>query len=216
MEWRQYAYDLHIHSCLSPCGHRDMTPNNIINMSLLKGLDIISVTDHNSAKNLPAIFEAAKGHDILIVPGIEVNTKEEVHLLCYFTSLEKTMIFDAFIEDYLPCIKNNREIFGEQLILNERDEVVGEYENLLLNALQLSIEEINQRVQDLEGIVVPAHIDRSSYSIISNLGFISTHLSIKVLELSMQTKGRREGIGRRPTRIYLNPILGCTFPRANS
>lgn len=192
MEWRQYAYDLHIHSCLSPCGHSDMTPNNIINMSKLKGLDIIAVTDHNTAKNLPAVFEAAKDRDILIVPGIEVNTKEEVHLLCYFPSLISVMEFDRHIEGYLPRIKNNKELFGEQWILNSDDEMIQEYEYLLINTLQLSIEEINGMVGETGGIVIPAHIDRNSYSILSNLGFIPPHLSIKTLELSIHCQGQKK------------------------
>lgn len=197
MQCRQWAYDLHIHSCLSPCGHRDMTPNNIINMSLIKGLDLISVTDHNTAKNLPAVFEAAKDKELLIVPGIEVNTKEEVHILCYFPTLEAVMRFDHYIEPYLPQIKNNRALFGEQLILNKKDEVVGEYDFLLINALLLSMEEIHKMVVEMGGIMVPAHIDRNSYSIISNLGFIPSNLAIRTIELSMRLNEKEKNIWKQ-------------------
>jgi hypothetical protein len=188
MDKGHWAYDLHIHSALSPCGDNDMTPNNIVNMSLLKGLDIISITDHNSAKNLPAIIEVAKDKEIVIIPGIEVNTKEEVHLLCYFPTLDDAMAFDKYIESYLPHILNNKEIFGEQLILNSEDKLIGQVDNLLINALHLSIDEIFSLVKKWDGVVIPAHIDRDSYSIISNLGFIPSHLSITTLELSSSVK----------------------------
>lgn len=189
MNGGHWAYDLHIHSALSPCGDKDMTPNNIINMSLLKGLEIISVTDHNSAKNLPAIFEIAKNKEIIIVPGIEVNSKEEVHLLCYFPTLELALDFDRYLESFLPPTRNNKKIFGEQIILNSEDKAIGEVDYLLINALDLSIEEIFTLVRKKKGVVVPAHIDRDSYSIISNLGFIPSHLSVKTIELSSSVKG---------------------------
>ena len=111
MNGGHWAYDLHIHSALSPCGDKDMTPNNIINMSLLKGLEIISVTDHNSAKNLPAIFEIAKNKEIIIVPGIEVNSKEEVHLLCYFPTLELALDFDRYLESFCHLLEIIKDIW---------------------------------------------------------------------------------------------------------
>ncbi|SJZ48250.1 PHP domain-containing protein [Garciella nitratireducens] len=180
-----WAYDLHIHSALSPCAHSDMTPNNIVNMALLKNLDVISVTDHNTTQNLPAVFKVAKDKDLLIIPGIEVTTKEEVHLLCYFPSLDSAMLFEEYIKTYLPSIKNQKEFFGEQWILDEQDEIIGEVEFLLINALSLSIDKIFKAVQNQKGVVVPAHIDKSSYSIISNLGWIPSYLSIHTLELSV-------------------------------
>lgn len=189
MNGGQWAYDLHIHSALSPCGDKDMTPNNIVNMSLLKGLDIISVTDHNSAKNLPAIFEISKDREILIIPGIEVNSKEEVHLLCYFPTLDSAMNFDKHLESHLPAIKNRKEIFGQQIILNSKDQAVGEVDYLLINALDLTIDEIFALVRKWKGVVIPAHIDRDSFSIISNLGFIPPHLPIRTIELSFNVKG---------------------------
>lgn len=180
----QWAYDLHIHSALSPCGDNDMTPNNIINMARLKGLDIIAVTDHNSTKNLPALFKIGEKQDLLIVPGIEVTTKEEVHILCYFLTLEDALKFDDDISKYLPSISNDNELFGEQLILNEKDKVVGEIKNLLISALDLSVDEIFLLVQEKKGIAIPAHVDKTSFSMISNLGFIPPHLPISTLEVS--------------------------------
>ncbi|MDD3226480.1 MAG: PHP domain-containing protein, partial [Tissierellia bacterium] len=128
----KFYYDLHIHSDLSPCSSRDMTPNNIINMSLIKGLNIISVTDHNTADNLPAVMELSHKAGIKIIPGLEVTTKEEVHVLCYFKKLDKAMEFGRIIYDSLPFIKNNPEIFGEQNIYNSKDEITGTLEKLLI------------------------------------------------------------------------------------
>ena len=136
------AVDLHIHSCLSPCADDDMTPNNIVNMALLKKLDAISVTDHNSAGNVAAVMEVAKDKDILVLPGMEVNSREEVHLLCYFESLDGITSFDRFLYPHIPEVLNRKNIFGSQLFCNEQDEVIGEEKKLLINAVDLSVNEI--------------------------------------------------------------------------
>ncbi|MBO4940872.1 MAG: PHP domain-containing protein [Clostridia bacterium] len=176
-------YDLHIHSCLSPCGDEDMTPNNIVNMSYLKGLDIIAVTDHNSAGNVRAVCNAAKGK-IKVVPGIEVTTSEEVHVLCYFGSVEAAEDMGEFLKTNMSGIKNNVEIFGRQLLLNEEDEIVGEEENLLISAVNLDIYDVERETHKRGGIFVPAHIDRSSYSITANLGFLPPDLNADAIEIT--------------------------------
>lgn len=178
------AADLHIHSTLSPCADKDMTPNNIVNMALLKGLDVISVTDHNSAKNLPAICQIAREKDIIVIPGLEVSTKEEIHVLCYFKCLKEALNFGEILYKYIPDIKNNKKYFGEQLIMDVEDKVVGEIEKLLISATSLSINELNNIVHEYKGIMVPAHIDKKAYSIISNLGFIPNDLNINTIEIS--------------------------------
>lgn len=180
----KYAIDLHIHSLLSPCADNNMTPNNIVNMSKIKGLDIISVTDHNCALNLPAINTLCKSVGILLLPGMEVNTKEEIHLLCYFESVDIALEFGKFIYKYLPNIKNDKKIFGEQLVLDENDNIIDEVPKLLISALDISVEKIVDTVKGLKGKVVPAHIDRKSYSLLYNLGFIPCHLDFKTLEIS--------------------------------
>ena len=129
--------DLHIHSCLSPCAEEDMTPNNIVNMSVLKGLDIIGVTDHNSAKNAAAVFEAGKRAGLVVVPGMELCTLEEVHLLCLFKNLEDVENFQDIVYGNLPPIKNREDIFGSQIIMNSRDEITGQEEILLSGACSL-------------------------------------------------------------------------------
>lgn len=177
------AVDLHIHSALSPCADDDMTPNNIVNMALLKGLDAIAITDHNSCDNVEAVMRVA-GDRLLIVPGMEVQTREEVHLLCYFDNLDNLISFDEIIRDHLPNILNKPEVFGHQYIMNELDEVVGDRNELLISSIDMSIDELVEVVRTNSGIVVPAHVNRPSYSILSQLGFIPAELGFRMFEIS--------------------------------
>ena len=177
------AVDLHIHSALSPCGDNDMTPNNIINMAILKGLYAIAVTDHNSAENVEAVMELGHKKGIVVVPGMEVQSKEEVHLLCYFPDLDRALGFQQRVYDNLKG-ENNPDYFGEQLIMDEMDRVVGHNRRLLIGSTDLSVERIVDLVVREGGRVVPAHVDKKAYSIISNLGFIPPDLDIKSVEVS--------------------------------
>ncbi len=165
-----YYCDLHIHSCLSPCGDEDMTPGNIVGMSLLNGLQIVALTDHNSVKNCPAFFKIAKAHGIIPIAGVELTTSEDVHVVCLFRTLEAAMDFGEFIESKRLRIKNDSEIFGKQLVTDENDEICGEEEFLLINAVNISIDEAFDEVLARGGVCYPAHIDRSSNGIISMLG----------------------------------------------
>jgi len=176
-------YDLHIHSALSPCASDDMTPNNIVNMCVLKGLDIIAVTDHNSARNVEAIANLGERKGLLVVPGMEVQTKEEVHVLCYFHTLDHCYDFQAKWEDSLPQIENRRESFGNQLILDEDDELIGEYPYLLLTSSYFGVEDVFRLIRD-RGVAVFAHVDRPSFSVLSNLGFIPDIDGVVTLEIS--------------------------------
>lgn len=183
---QKIALDLHIHSALSPCGEGEMTPNNIVNMAILKELDYIAVTDHNSAKNLPAVMAVAEGSGMAVLPGIEVTTKEEAHVLAYFDNLAAAMALDEILYDRLPAIMNQEEIFGPQLIIDETDHVVGQVDKLLISATDMGITELDQIVSELGGVIVPAHIDRSAYSVVASLGFIPPDLAIHTCELSKQ------------------------------
>ena len=165
-----YRCDLHMHSCLSPCGDADMTPGNIVGMSLLNGLQIVALTDHNSTKNCPAFFKIAKANGIIPIAGMELTTAEDVHAVCLFRDLESAMAFGEFVDARRFKIKNQPEIFGEQLITDQNDEVIGEEEFLLLNASYLSLEEAYAEVKARGGVCYPAHIDRSSNGIIAMLG----------------------------------------------
>lgn len=186
-------YDLHIHSALSPCGDEDMTPNNIVNMSLLKGLDVIAVTDHNSCGNVRAVMEAA-GDRLLVIPGMEVESAEEVHILCYFPCLEKAEQMWSLLKKNRMPVRNRPEIFGRQLYLSGEDEILGEEEYLLTAATGLTAEQVFAAARALGGVPVPAHIDRPSYSVLSNLGFLPPELNAAALEI---TAGNREDWSER-------------------
>lgn len=166
------SYDLHIHSCLSPCGDEDMTPGNIVGMAAIKELNVIALTDHNSSRNCPPFLKHAECFGIIAIPGMELCTREEVHVLCLFEELQGALEFDTFVYEKLFKVHNNEEIFGRQLLINERDEVSGKEEYLLVNAADIGFDEVYELVKTYEGIMIPAHIDKSSNSLLSNLGFI--------------------------------------------
>lgn len=176
-------YDFHIHSCLSPCGDKDMTPANIAGMSMLKGLDVIAVTDHNSCKNCPAVIEECKKYGITAIPGMELSTSEEVHCVCLFPSLRQAMNFDSYVYERLIKVKNREEIFGEQLIYNDRDQIIGHEPNLLIQSADISFDEVYPLVKEYDGMMFPAHIDKNSFSLLSNLGFISPDSQFQCAEL---------------------------------
>ncbi len=167
-----YYYDLHVHSCLSPCADNDMTPNNIAGMAAIKGLHIVALTDHNSTKNCRAFFAAAKRNGIIPIAGMEMTTAEDVHIVCLFPTLKTAEEFDKEYQKYRVLYKNKKEIFGDQLILDENDELVGEEENLLLNASTLSIDEAVPLLRSYGAVVFPAHIDRDENGMVAALGWI--------------------------------------------
>lgn len=166
------CYDLHIHSCLSPCGDDDMTPNNIVNMARLAGLDFIALTDHNSCKNCPAFIQAAQRAGIKAAAGMELCTAEECHVVCLFPKLESAMEFDAYVESRLPKIKNDPDIYGTQTVMDSDDKITGYYPVLLANAASIGLEETAELVRKYGGAAFPSHIDRPSFSVTANLGTV--------------------------------------------
>ena len=165
-------YDLHIHSCLSPCGDDDMTPANLVGMAAVKGLDVIALTDHNPCRNCPAAMYHGEKYGVTVVPGMELTTREEVHVICLFPSLEDALRFDALIYEKLLPFPNREDIFGKQQIMDERDEVAGTVENLLINATSVSFDDVFSLAGFFHGIAYPAHVDKASTSLLSNLGFV--------------------------------------------
>ena len=166
----RYYYDLHVHSCLSPCADNDMTPNNIAGMATLGGLQIVALTDHNTVKNCPAFFTAAKRHGIIPIAGMELTTAEDIHLVCLFEHLEDACRFGEAVEERRILLPNRTDIFGEQFIMDGEDEIVGEEENLLSNATTITVDEAPRLVHAFGGVCFPAHIDREANGLISTLG----------------------------------------------
>ena len=165
-------YDLHLHSCLSPCGDMDMTPNNLVGMAKLLGYDLIALTDHNSCLNTPAAVKAGQRLGITVVPGMELCTREEAHVVCLFPTVEAALDFGSWVRAHSPKILNRPEIFGEQAVLDEEDRPVGKEELLLIAAADVGIYEVPSLVKAYGGTAFPAHVDKASTSLLSNLGFV--------------------------------------------
>lgn len=193
-------YDLHIHSALSPCADRDMTPNNIAGMAKIKELDVIAVADHNSVGNLEAVSEVCREYGILLVPAMELETREEFHTLCLFPDIAAAKEMEKEVIKRLPPMKNDETIFGPQELFDSEDNIIGKVDNLLSMACDLRIEDAVAMVRSLGGVPIPAHIDRPSYSIISNLGFIPKDFGFKTAEVYNMEKLP----GLKPVHKYLD------------
>ncbi len=185
-------YDLHIHSCLSPCGGEDMTPNNIAGMAMLGGLSVAALTDHNTSKNCPAFFEACRRVGIVPIAGMELTTAEDIHMVCLFPTLEAALEFDEFVDRNRMKIKNRPDIFGEQLIMNGEDEMIGKIEDLLIPATELDIFTAAQEVFSRGGAAYPAHIEKPANSIIAMLGDIPPEAGFFAAEV--KDRGRLQAL----------------------
>lgn len=181
-------YDLHIHSCLSPCAEDDMTPANLTGFAKLAGADLIAVTDHNSARNLPAVQRACAAYGVRLLPGIEVNTAEEIHLLCYFSTVPDALAYGEALYQALPALPYDEKIWGRQLLVDENDVITGTVEKLLTGAVSWSLEEAKRRCEALGGVAVPAHIDADSYSVLAVLGLFPTELGFAAAEVHLPEK----------------------------
>ncbi len=167
---KRYYYDLHTHSCLSPCADDDNTPNNLVGMAKLAGIDVLALTDHNSAKNCPALFEAAESYGIIPIAGMELTTSEDIHVICLFEHLSDALLFDEEISRHRMQIENRPDIFGRQLVLDGQDNILYEEKYLLSFATDVSLEDVPALVESYGGIAYPAHIDRDANGVISILG----------------------------------------------
>ena len=179
----RYYYDFHVHSSLSPCGDVDNTPNNLAGMASLNGVGIMALTDHNTSKNCPAFFVAARRYGVVPIAGMELTTAEDIHVVCLFETLEEALAFNEEVDARRIRVKNREEIFGEQLILDGEDNVIGHEEDLLINATTISLDEAPQIVEKYRGICYPAHIDRPSNGAIEILGDFPHYVGFTLAEL---------------------------------
>ena len=177
------TYDLHIHSCLSPCAEDDMTPANIAGFAKLNGIDLIAITDHNSAANLPAAQKACDEYGILLLPGIEVATAEEIHLLTYFHTVEAALDMSRILYENLPPHPYEKEIWGKQLVMDEHDNIMHQPEKLLAGAVTFDIYEVVALCSKLGGLAIPAHVDKDNTSLLSVLGFAPEDLPFTAFEV---------------------------------
>ena len=188
--------DLHMHSCLSPCADDDMTPANICGMAYIKGLQAIAVTDHNTGRNLPYVKEAADHYGLIFLPGMEITTKEEVHLLGYFKDVETAVEVGEIFSSHLPPMKNKPDFFGNQLVMNTDDEVVDIEDRLLIGATDLDLEECTRIIREHGGAAVPAHINRG-HGLLTNLGLFPTEPEFPVVEVRNELDVNDKLIGNR-------------------
>jgi 3',5'-nucleoside bisphosphate phosphatase len=181
---RQFRTDLHIHTLLSPCGDLEMSPANIVSLAKLRGLDIIGITDHNSTKQCKLVWELGRRVGLTVIPGCEMTSREEVHCLGLFGDFEALELFQEFLDEHLTIIPNDPSLFGHQVVIDEADNILEELDNYLGASLDVSIEELEQKVHELSGIFIPAHIDRPRNSLYSQLGFLPPELKIEALQIS--------------------------------
>jgi len=164
--------DLHNHSCLSPCGSLELSPRCLLELGAARGIKLMALTDHNSSLNCPAFAKLSRRYGIIPVFGMEATTSEEIHVLCLFTNLEAGMSFSEYAYSILTPFLNNPERTGDQVYVDEDDNIEGEVEYYLVNPLDLSIDNIGAKVIEYGGIVIPAHVDRFAFSMTSQLGVI--------------------------------------------
>lgn len=201
----ELRYDLHIHSALSPCADADMTPNNIVNMALVCGLDLIAVSDHNTTGNVAAVVKVGAAAGITVVPALELETAEEIHVLCLFPAVDAACAFDEEqVRPALPPVLNRPEIFGVQHLMDEQDRIIGEDSRFLINATGISLEGLAGLAERYGGVAVPAHIDKPTKSLVGNFGMVGEYMGFRSFELSRNLPegflAATPGLGGRPYR----------------
>jgi 3',5'-nucleoside bisphosphate phosphatase len=182
-----FRADLHIHTVLSPCGSLEMSPDAIVREASGKGLDIIGITDHNTTRHCRLVRKLAEKAGIFVLTGAEITTKEEVHCLVFFEKIEELDIFQEYLDLNLPDIKNDPDLFGDQVEIDEEENIVYTEERLLTNATAITLEELEVYTHSNNGIFIPAHADRMKNSIYSQLGFMPSSLKADAIELSSRT-----------------------------
>ncbi|MDR2900791.1 MAG: PHP domain-containing protein, partial [Treponema sp.] len=164
--------DLHNHSCLSPCGSLDLSPRALVELAAGKGVEVLALTDHNSSLNCPAFAKVCAEYNVVPIFGMEATTAEEIHVLCLFGNLDAALAWSDYVYEHLPPFINNPERTGDQVYVDEDDNIEGEVEHYLISGLDISLDDIGPLVKQRGGIVIPAHVDRQAFSMTSQLGII--------------------------------------------
>lgn len=183
---KTYRAELHVHTVLSPCAGVEMIPPLIVQSAVECGIQLIAITDHNASENAEAVIKAAEGHELFVLPGMELQTEEEVHSLCLFDTLDQLNQLQELVDEKLPDVKNNADFFGEQFIVDETGDFIRCKEHLLITSTNLSLNEAYDFVTNLGGLFIPAHINRQAFGLIYHLGFIPTDIPWDCLEISRQ------------------------------
>ena len=185
---KSFRTDLHIHTVLSPCGDLEMSPARIVSLASKSGLDIIGITDHNTTKQCELVWKLGQRFGLSVIPGCEMTSREEVHCLGLFSDFDALREFQHFIDQHLAIIPNDPALFGYQVVVDADDNIIEMLDNYLGASLNVSIEEVEQKVHDLSGIFIPAHIDRPRNSLYSQLGFFPPELKVDALQISKLAK----------------------------
>lgn len=175
---------MHVHTALSPCAEVEMIPPLIVQQSLENGINIIAITDHNATANIEAVQKAAQGTDLLVLPGMELQTTEEVHSLCIFEDLRQAEVFQKIVSQALPPLKNQPEHFGEQFVVDETGDFIRREEQLLIVSAEMTLSQAWRFVTELGGIFIPAHVNRKAFGLLENLGFIPQDIPLPTVEIS--------------------------------
>lgn len=178
----EYLADLHIHTCLSPCGSLDMSPAVIVQTALERGLSAIAITDHNATFQCPEIQALGAEKGLTVFAGVEVTSREEAHCLVFFPSDDVRLSFQEYIDYFLPHIPNDPERFGDQVWVDRNENIQGEFPWLLISAIDQSINQIAKYAHSLGCLFVPAHVERPVFSVISQLGFMDPSLKPDAIE----------------------------------
>jgi PHP family Zn ribbon phosphoesterase len=181
---KTYRADLHVHTVLSPCAEIEMIPPLIVDEAVERGIDLIAITDHNASENVIAVMEAARGTPLIVLPGIEVQTIEEVHVICLFDTLEQVMEIQTVIDQSLPDMLNRPEYFGDQLVVTSEGDYIRSDPRLRLTSVNITLKELFQLVRNHEGLPIPAHVDRKANGLIEVLGLIPQDIKIDGLEVT--------------------------------
>lgn len=181
---KKYLAELHVHTVLSPCAEVEMIPPLIVEESLNRGIHLIAITDHNASANAAAVQKAAEGTQLVVLPGMEVQTREEVHALCLFDTLNQLASWQQQVDAHLPPLENRPDFFGEQFVVDETGDFIRRETRLLLTSVNLSLQEVFKRVTELGGLLIPAHVDRKAFGLIANLGLVPTDIRLEALEIS--------------------------------
>jgi 3',5'-nucleoside bisphosphate phosphatase len=181
---KTYRAELHSHTVLSPCAEVEMIPPLIVPAAIAKGINLLAVTDHNASANVIAVRQAAREAGLVVLPGMELQTREEVHLLCLFDTLEQLEAWQALVDDHLPDLENDIEHFGEQFVVDAEGDFVRRELRLLLTSTDLTLEEAIGAVNAIDGLAIPAHVDRKANGLLALLGFVPAQVTVEALELS--------------------------------
>lgn len=213
-ELYRFFADLHVHTALSPCADDSATPPNIVAAAIENGMQMIAVTDHNSAENVEAVVKCGRRHGLKVIPGMEIASREEVHLVCLLRSVEAAFALQQIVYAALPPEPNRSECFGRQLVLDMEGHIREECRRLLMGAADLSLDAIVREVHRLGGLIVAAHVDRPSFSVIANLGMVPQDAKFDALEISAAVH-RAEAVANFPSigRFPLITASDAHFPQ---